>query len=182
MTGKRLLFILPTLIFLAAAIAFFIGLDKERKPSELPSQLLDKAAPQFTLAGVKGLSVPGFSTADLTSDKVTLVNFFASWCGPCRYEHPLLTELAALPTVRVLGIAYNDKPEKTKAFLDELGNPYAMVGADTQGRTALDFGITGVPETFVIDRQGVIRFRYVGPLNEVDIEKILLPLIAELGK
>lgn len=182
MWKRRLLLLLPTLIFGAAVLAFYFGLDRDRRPDELPSQLLDKAAPAFDLPALEGLQLPGLATADLASDGVTLVNFFASWCAPCRAEHPLLMELASQPGVRLVGIAYKDKAADSLAVLLELGNPFQRVGLDVTGRTAIDWGITGVPETFVLDKAGVIRFRFVGPLNAVDLEKKLAPVIAELLK
>ena len=111
----------------------------------------------------------------------SVVNIFASWCAPCRLEHPLLLRLARQDGVRVFGIAYKDKPEDSARFLAELGNPFRAVGVDREGRTGLDFGVYGVPETYVLDRDGRIRARYVGALTPAKIERDLLPLLQKLN-
>jgi cytochrome c biogenesis protein CcmG/thiol:disulfide interchange protein DsbE len=185
---RYLLYALPLVIFLGAGIAFWWALDTGRDPSRLPSALIDKPAPQFELPAVEGLAMPGLSTADLAgsgaesgaeSGTVTLVNFFASWCVPCKAEHPILVRLAAREGVRLVGVNYKDKPEDAVRFLEEMGNPYARVGADPQGRASLDWGLTGVPETFVIGPEGTIRYRHPGPINPPDVESLILPAIAE---
>lgn len=176
---RRLLFILPVLIFAAAAVAFWLGLSGERRPDSIPSVLLDKPAPAFDLPPVEGLEVPGLKTADLAG-QVTLLNVWASWCLPCKAEHPLLVELAREPGVRLVGINYKDKPADARAFLLGLGNPFAAIGADADGRAGIEWGISGVPETFVLDADGVVRFRWVGPLNRVDVQETILPLLREL--
>ena len=181
---RRLLFVLPVLIFAAAALAFWLGLTGERRPESIPSALLDKPAPAFDLPAVEGLGVPGLKTADLTSGdgpgQVTVPNLWASWCLPCKAEHPLLVELAQEPGVRLVGIDYKDKPADARAFLLGLGNPFALVGADADGRAGIEWGISGVPETFILDAEGIVRFRWVGPLNRVDLRDKILPLIRSL--
>jgi cytochrome c biogenesis protein CcmG/thiol:disulfide interchange protein DsbE len=113
---------------------------------------------------------------------VVVINFFASWCVPCRVEHPLLMRLASREKLALVGIAYKDKPEDSQRFLAGLGDPYARIAVDRAGRTGIDFGLYGVPETYVVDRAGHIRKRFVGPLTPEAIDRELLPLIRELGK
>ncbi|MDB5506987.1 MAG: Cytochrome c-type biosis protein CcmG/DsbE, thiol:disulfide oxidoreductase [Devosia sp.] len=169
---KYLLFALPLLILAGLVAVFATSLNRD--PSLVPSVLIDKPAPQFTLAAVDGLDVPGFDTAALKGE-VTVVNVFASWCIPCRDEHPLL--LALSDGVRLFGINQKDAPENAAKFLAELGNPYDAVGADTDNRVSIDWGVYGVPETFVVDANGVITYKHVGPLFPEAIETGLLPAI-----
>ncbi|PSC06765.1 DsbE family thiol:disulfide interchange protein [Alsobacter soli] len=159
---------LPLLVFAGLAALFFSQLDGSDK-SRLPSALIGKPAPAFALPGLEGLQregqpVPGLSTADLKG-RVTVVNVFASWCAPCREEHPLLLELAKTPGVRLVGINYKDQPENARRFLGALGNPYAAVGVDAAGRSAIDWGVYGVPESFVIAPDGTIAYKQVGPIS-----------------
>lgn len=182
MTLRRLLFILPVAIFLAAGIAFAFGLLGDRRPNEIPSALLDEPAPAFDLPPLEGAGVPGLATADLKGQGVTLVNVWASWCLPCKAEHPLLVQLAEREGVRLVGIDYKDKPADALAFLTQLGNPFAAIGADADGRAGIEWGISGVPETFVVDGEGVVRYRHVGALDPVTLEETLLPLIESLGE
>ncbi len=177
---RRLLFLLPLLAFAAIAGWFWLGLAPNRNPSAVPSVMIGKHIPQFDLPALASGS-PGLKSSELKG-RVTLISFFASWCVPCRAEHPLLFTLAEDKRIEIDGIAYNDKPEKTNAYLNELGNPYSQVVVDQSGRTAIDFGLTGVPETYLVDRDGVIRFHLAGPLSEDVIEGQLKPLIAELAK
>lgn len=178
MWRRRLLFMLPLALFGLVAAYFIAGLDPERNPAAVPSALIDQPAPAFQLAAlVEG--APGLSNADLGTD-VVLINFFASWCVPCRIEHPLLIELAHERNVPIYGIVYKDQPDAIKLWLGELGSPYAKVLVDPESRTAIDFGVYGVPETYVIDREGRIRFRFAGPLDEATVEQTLLPLIESL--
>ena len=138
--------------------------------------MIDKPAPQFTLPAVEGLTVEGFDTASL-SGEVTVVNVFASWCIPCRAEHPVLEALKLETGVRLFGINQKDAPENAAAFLAELGNPYDRIGADANGRTSIDWGVYGVPETFIVDAKGVIRFKHVGPLAIEDIASEIIPAL-----
>jgi len=169
------LLVLP-LVALVALIALF-ALNINRDPNLVRSVLIDKPAPQFSLPAVEGLDVPGFDTAKLRG-QVTVVNVFASWCIPCRDEHPLLVALKAQTGVALYGINQKDAPENAKAFLDELGNPYDAIGADSNGRVSIDWGVYGVPETFVVDAGGIIVFKHVGPLSFRSVEAELLPAIA----
>jgi cytochrome c biogenesis protein CcmG/thiol:disulfide interchange protein DsbE len=173
---RRLLFLAPVALF--AVLAGYFGLGLNRDPSLLPSALLDKPVPDFSLPALG--DKPGLATPDLAG-RVTLVNFFASWCAPCRVEHPLLMRLAAEGSVALYGIDYKDRPETANRLLAELGDPYRRIGVDGAGRTAIDFGVYGVPETYVIDQEGRIRYRHVGPLTPADYEAKILPLLKRLG-
>ncbi|WP_029031094.1 DsbE family thiol:disulfide interchange protein [Salinarimonas rosea] len=170
-TRIRVLFLLPVLIFAGLALVFLVGLFGD--PSRVPSVLIGRPAPQVSLPPLEGLSeagapIPGFSTADLAGTPerpVTIVNVWASWCGPCRIEHPVLMELSELPYLTIVGINYKDAPENARRFLGALGNPYDRVGVDASGRSAIDWGVYGVPETFVVDREGIVRYKHIGPIE-----------------
>ena len=172
------MYLLPVALFALLAIGFYGGLETDT--TVLPSALIDKPAPDFALPALSGTGETGFSTADLTG-KVSLVNVFASWCVPCRAEHPVLNALAKSTQVPIYGINYKDKPEAARAWIAELGNPYTRIGAD-DGRVGIEWGVYGVPETFVVDRQGRIRYKHVGPLTRDDLDRKILPLIAKLEK
>ena len=179
---RRALYLLPLLLFTLVAGYMLWGLASDRNPNFVPSAMIDKPAPAFELPPLDGLDRPGLATADLRNGEVALVNFFASWCLPCRVEHPLLMELAESESARIFGIAYRDKPEDARRWLGRFGNPYEQVGVDDRGRTSIDFGVSGVPETFVIDRQGRIRYQHIGPLMANDIEDKIVPLIEKLSE
>lgn len=155
--------LLPVAVFVLLAAIFWKGLS--RSPSELPSALIGRPVPEFTLAPIEGLGVPGFDSASLRTGQVTVVNVWASWCAPCRIEHPFLVMLAKRPDIRLFGINYKDDPENARRFLGTLGQPFAAVGSDEKGRAALDWGVYGVPETFIVDGAGVIRYKWIGPLS-----------------
>lgn len=160
---RRLLFILPAVLFLALAGAFWLVLSSGRDVSELPSVLLDRPVPEFDLPPIEGRPQSrGLKTADF--DGVAIVNVFASWCGPCLVEHPLITRLAD-EGYRVYGINQRDKPADANRWLDRHGDPYARIGADMDSRVSIDWGVTGVPETFLVDAEGRIREKIVGPLS-----------------
>jgi cytochrome c biogenesis protein CcmG/thiol:disulfide interchange protein DsbE len=178
MSLRRLLFLLPVLIFVGVGIGLAVGLTRD--PGTLPSALLDQPVPTFELPPIAGRDGRGFSSADLEG-QVSLVNVFASWCVPCRIEHPLLMALAE-DGVAIYGIDYKDPADKAAGWLAELGDPYRAIGADQHGRVAIDWGVYGVPETFVIDREGRIRHRHVGPLQPRDIEQTIRPLLTELAE
>lgn len=166
---RRLFVALPLVVFAALAGLFLVRLYAG-DPSALPSALIGKPVPTFTLPPLEGLrrdgaEVPGFGSADLKGG-VTVVNVWASWCAPCREEHPLLSRVAAMPGVRLVGINYKDEPENARRFLGSLGNPFAAVGADVKGRAAIDWGVYGVPESFVIAPNGTIAYKQIGPLTE----------------
>jgi cytochrome c biogenesis protein CcmG/thiol:disulfide interchange protein DsbE len=118
-----------------------------------------------------------FTRAELGQGRPVIINFWASWCAPCRIEHSTLESLAARNGVTLYGVAYKDDPEKSRAFLSELGNPFGKINQDREGRVAIDWGVTGVPETFVIDGKGVIRVHYAGPLNESLLQRLILPAL-----
>jgi cytochrome c biogenesis protein CcmG/thiol:disulfide interchange protein DsbE len=172
---------LPFLVFAALAGLFWYALHGG-DPSRLPSALIGRPVPEFALPPIEGLlaegkAVPGFASADLASGEPTIVNVFASWCVECQVEHPLLLALSREPGVRLFGIDYKDDADSARRFLGRYGNPYARVGADASGRTAIDFGVYGVPETYVISGDGKIAFRHVGPLTETIIKDKMLPLL-----
>lgn len=165
----RLLFLLPVLIFAALSAIFFLRLFSG-DPSRVPSALIGRPVPAFALAPLPGLAaggqpLPGLSDADLKGGQVTVVNIWASWCAPCRVEHPVLMDLMKDPSIRVVGINYKDNPENARRFLGQLGNPYAAVGVDPAGRAAIDWGVYGVPETFIVGPGGTIRHKHIGPLT-----------------
>jgi cytochrome c biogenesis protein CcmG/thiol:disulfide interchange protein DsbE len=180
--ARRALFLVPLLLFAVVTGYFLWGLISERDPGRVPSMMVEKPVPTFDLPPLDGLGLPGLASADLGNGQVAVVSFFASWCLPCRAEHPLLMKLAKEDGVRVFGIDFRDRPEDGRRWLGELGNPYQRVGDDSHGRTAIDFGASGVPETFVIDREGKIRHQHIGPLTADDIDHEILPLIEELSK
>jgi cytochrome c biogenesis protein CcmG, thiol:disulfide interchange protein DsbE len=189
---RRWVAFLPLILFGALVLVFVFRLFSG-DPSKLPSALIGKPVPVFSLPALDGLLrdgkvVPGFAQGDLaqgslTSEgKVILVNVFASWCAPCHQEHPLLMELAKDPRITLLGINYKDKPENARRFLGRLGNPYAAVGVDEDGRTAIDWGVYGVPETFLITRTGIIAFKHVGPITPDSLARSLEPAIQKALK
>ncbi|MEE8535518.1 MAG: DsbE family thiol:disulfide interchange protein [Kiloniellales bacterium] len=179
---RRWLFLLPVVVFAVVAGYFVWGLDPSRDPRAVPSALVNEPVPDFELPPIEGMDVPGLATADLGNGEVSLVNFFASWCIPCKYEHPLLMKLADDRAARIIGINYRDKPENARRWLTQLGNPYERIGADENGRVAIDWGLSGVPETFVIDRDGHIRYQQIGPITPQDLNRIILPMIEELSR
>jgi len=175
--GRRLLFLLPVLGFIGLAVVFALGLGHD--PTALKSAMIDKPAPDFTLPPILE-DRPGVARADL-GGKPVLVNFFASWCAPCRIEHATLAGLAA-SGVPIYGIAYKDKPQDARRFLADLGDPYQRIGLDLEGRTAIDFGVYGVPETYILDRDGRIRFRYAGALTDAVLKTEILPRLEALSR
>jgi len=173
---SRLSAYLPLLAFLGMVVIFAIGLTLD--PRKIPSPLIGKPVPVFDLPPVKGRNL-GLSSANLKGE-VALVNVFASWCTACREEHPLFMELKENRVVPVHGINYKDKPEDAEKWLNELGDPYTRTGADINGRVGIDWGVYGVPETFVIDRDGRIAYKHIGALTRDVLQKKIIPLISEL--
>ncbi|MCC9620701.1 DsbE family thiol:disulfide interchange protein [Thalassospira sp. MA62] len=170
--------IIPLVLFAVLAGFFLINIDKDA--SVVPSALIDKPAPDFNLPPLPGHEA-GLSRADLEKGQVSVLNVFASWCIPCRAEHPLIIRLSKEANVPVFGLNYKEKDPKDGAkWLDELGNPYSAVGMDLSGRTGIDFGVYGVPETFIIDGQGQIKYKHVGPVTVEVLENVLIPKIAEI--
>jgi cytochrome c biogenesis protein CcmG, thiol:disulfide interchange protein DsbE len=175
---RRVLALLPVVLFLVLAGYFALSLRPGYDPHALPSAMIDREAPAFDLAALSG---DGRLARDALRGKPVVINFFASWCVPCRQEHPLLMQLAKRGDVRLYGIAYKDKPADSNRLLSQFGDPYTVVGVDADGRTGLDFGVYGVPETYVIDASGHIRKRFVGPLTETAVKQELLPLLRQLA-
>ena len=172
----RFLVMLPIAIFAGLAAAFFWGLSNN--DDLLPSPLVSKSIPEFELPPVEERD-DGLSSADLRG-QVAIVNVWASWCVPCRVELPLLMELAQDGTVPIYGINYKDDADAALAFLDELGDPYSKIGADRSGRVAIDWGVYGLPETFVIDAEGRIAHKHVGPFDRRMLEEDILPVVRRL--
>lgn len=172
------LMLLPPAIFAGLAVMFVLGMNRE-DPDALPSTLKGRAAPAVVVTPLADL--PVFSDADLRSGEVKLVNFWASWCAPCRAEHPNLERLKD-EGITIYGVNYKDKPDAALRFLNELGNPFAAIGADDSGRMGIDWGLYGVPETFVIDRAGKVILRFAGPITERTLESDIYPAIAAAGQ
>jgi cytochrome c biogenesis protein CcmG/thiol:disulfide interchange protein DsbE len=172
---KRLLAIAPVVAFVLLLVGFMVGL--QRDPSILPSALIDKPLPAFDLPAVRTNDV-GLKTADLKGEPM-LLNVWGSWCGACRIEHPVLMRLKDEGVV-IQGIDWKDPPGKGEAWLQQFGDPFTRVGADEPGRTIIDLGVTGAPETFVVDRQGRVRYRHVGPVTPDIWEETIGPLLQRL--
>lgn len=164
----------PLLVFIAIAALLAIGLTLN--PREVPSPLIGKPVPAFSLPPVLGRTL-GLSDKDLKGE-VSVVNVFASWCIPCRQEHPLIQRLAKV--VPVHGLNYKDRPEDAARWLEELGDPYTRTGADLDGRVGIDWGVYGVPETFIIDRDGRIAYKQIGPITPPILEEKILPVVRRL--
>ena len=181
---RRLIVLAPLLVFGAMAAMFAFALTKG-DPSKLPSALIGKPAPPLALSAIEGLqdgarAIPLLTQEILVQGDVTVVNFWASWCGPCVEEHPYLIELARIPSVRVVGVNYKDLGANARRFLGRYGNPYAAIGADTTGRTAIEWGVYGMPETFILDGKGRIVFKHVGQITPAALRSNLLPTIQRL--
>lgn len=172
------LMLLPPLIFFGLVGLFIIGMQRD-DPDALPSALEGQPAPSVALQLLGALD--GFDDATLRTDGVKLVNFWASWCAPCRVEHPNLQTLAD-EGLAIYGVNYKDDPENALGFLEELGNPYTAVGADFTGRMALNWGLYGVPETYVLDREGTIVLRFAGPITQRIMESTIRPAIEAAAK
>ena len=178
MAKVRVLFLIPPALFLALAAMFLWGMNRDN-PDALPTALAGREAPPVALTQL-GPDAP-FTDATLRDGKVKLVNFWASWCAPCRVEHPNLDALAA-EGVAIYGVNYKDKPGAALGFLAELGNPYAAIGADEAGRMGIEWGLYGVPETFVIDGEGRVVTRFAGPVTERALESDIRPALAEAAE
>ncbi len=174
--SRRLLFLLPLLLFLALSAVFLMQLFSGKDTSLVPSALIGRPAPQTDLPPLEGMNLPGLSS-EAFSGRVTLVNVWGSWCLPCRQEHPLLMQLATDERVVIAGLNYKDKPENARRFLGDLGNPYDAIGVDQNGRAAIDWGVYGVPETFLVGPDGTIRYKHVGPFTPESIRESLMPEI-----
>ena len=173
---KKLFLLAPLGAFVAIAIVFFMGLSKD--PSYLPSMLIDQPVPVFELKS-EILETAALSTETLMGE-VTLLNVFGSWCASCVIEHPVLMEIAASGTVKIHGLNWRDEPRDAAAWLSRFGNPYTTIGHDQRGRVAIDFGVTGAPETFIIDQNGRIRHKHIGVITREHWNNVLLPLVEDL--
>ena len=175
---RRLAFILPVLLFLLVSAA--LGLGLRRDPSILPSMLIDRPIPAFDLPGLTPEDTVGLASSDFAGEPV-LLNVFASWCVACVIEHPMLLRLQA-QGVTIHGLDWKDEPAAGAEWLAQRGNPYSLIGSDPLGRTGIDFGVTGAPETFVIDGRGRVRYRHVGPITPQVSTATLEPLMARLER
>jgi cytochrome c biogenesis protein CcmG/thiol:disulfide interchange protein DsbE len=173
--GFNKLAFVPLILFAALAGVFAFQLTSGKDTSELPSALIGKPAPATSLPPLDS-ALPGINSLSFQG-RVSVLNVFASWCVPCREEHPVLMELAKDKRFTLSGLNYKDKPDQASRFLGDLGNPYAEIGADVSGRAGIDWGVYGVPETYVIGKDGMIRFKLVGPLGADTMESVLLPEI-----
>ena len=172
----NLKYIIPAVVFAGVAATLAVGLTL--KPGDLPSMMINQQVPEFDLPPLLDRE-RGLATADLTGE-VRLVNFFASWCYACRIEHPILTRITEDGIVPVYGINYKDQPEDAKAWLDRFGDPYSRSGADIPGRVGIEWGVYGLPETFIVDRASRIVYRHIGPISAADFEECILPVVERL--
>ncbi len=178
--NKRLVFVLPLLVFLVLAGYFAVGLTKD--PKKLPNMLAGKPVPQFALKPIKDRDDKGFASTDLKG-QVALVNVFGSWCVACVQEHPYLMQIKAAGDVPIHGIDWREvNPKAGPAWLRKNGDPYTLIGDDPNSRAAIAFGVSGAPETFLVDTQGVVRYKVVGPINDDLWTTILKPLIDKLRR
>ena len=175
---RRVLYLLPAVLLGVLLYRFAEPLLRGDDPSRIASVLIGKKVPSFALPGLDGAAGPN---SEGLKGQPTLINFFASWCTPCRAEHPVLQALAATKRVPIYGINYKDKGDAALSWIGALGNPYTRIGAD-DGRVGIDWGVYGVPETFIVDRAGRIRYKHVGPLTQADLDRTILPLVARLEK
>ena len=161
---NKKIFLIPGVLFFLLISVFFYLLLIDRNPSELPSMLINKEAPQFKAESL-------FNEKTIISntefgEEIVLVNFFATWCLPCRAEHPFIKKLSNEPGIKLIGINYKDKNEIAKKWLNEMGNPYSKVGVDKNGSIAIDWGLYGIPETYVVDKNGIVQYKYIGPITK----------------
>lgn len=173
---NRLFLFLPLIVFVLLAAYFSVGLRHD--PARIPSVLIDKPLPEFSLPAIEGRNA-GFETGDVIGN-VALVNVFASWCIPCAIEHPVLTNIRTREGIILGGINWKEKPGDGAAWLKRMGDPYDFIGDDADGRVAIDFGVTGAPETFIVDHRGNIRFKHVGPITEQIWREDLKPIVDQL--
>tara|TARA_Y100000590_G_C15436562_1_gene907216 strand:- start:35 stop:565 length:531 start_codon:yes stop_codon:yes gene_type:complete len=171
---KKQLFIIPLILFLLIFLTFFYLLSIERNPSEIPSNLLNKKIPEFETKSL--LKNNNFVSSEEFGNEIILVNFFATWCKPCRDEHVYIKRFSNKNGIRVVGINYKDDAKKTIKWLKELGNPYSDIPLDKNGRIAIDWGVYGIPETFIVDSNGIIKYRHIGPITKKTYKKISLKI------
>ena len=176
---NRLVYLIPVVVFAGIVAFFFAGL-REREtvaPNDLPSVLIGKSAPITPLPPLDA-HAKGFTPADLHSGHVTVMNVFASWCAPCREEAPTLRVLSQMKGVVLYGMVQKDTPQKVRAFLADVGNPYSRIDLDTDGRASIEWGVYGLPETFIVDPRGIVRLRYAGAITPDVLTSVILPAIA----
>jgi cytochrome c biogenesis protein CcmG/thiol:disulfide interchange protein DsbE len=174
----RTIYVAPVAIFAALTVVLAWGLTRD--PSAIPTPLIGKPVPQFALPPVKGRAL-GLASADLVGQP-SLVNVFASWCVECQVEHPLIMQMKSRGVAVIHGLNYKDRPDDAARWLNTLGDPYTRTGADLDGRVAIDWGVYGVPETFVIDADGRVAFKHIGPLTAEVVERTIIPLIDNLRR
>ncbi len=177
--------LLPVTLFGALVLVFFIGLTEGDTFKKLPSVLIGKPAPMLDMEPVENLvingkQVPSFKGEDLRDGKVTVVNFWASWCVPCRQEHPQMITLGKMPGIKLFGINYKNDPADAAQFLRQLGSPYAAIGSDFRGRAGIEWGVVGLPETYIVDGKGVIRYKFIGPISKKALEEGFMPKLREI--
>lgn len=170
------------IVFFAALAGLFTYSLQTGDPSRLPSVLINKPSPEFDLPKLDGLmrngrQLPGIKTPDLKAGKVHVLNFWASWCTGCREEHPVLEAFHKMKIAPLVGIDYKDAPSNALRFLGQYGNPYDIVGVDRKGRTGIDWGVYGIPETFIVDGEGIVRYKHIGPISPRDLKEIIIPEI-----
>ncbi|MFK5979382.1 MAG: DsbE family thiol:disulfide interchange protein [Rhizobiaceae bacterium] len=178
---SKLIAALPLIIFIVLAAIFFKQLMSDGDKSAIPSALIGKQAPTFELAALEGLNksgevIPGFSS-ELFKGKVSIVNVWASWCVPCRQEHPIIKQLGEDQRFQLFGLNYKDKPKNALRFLGQLGNPYERVGVDPNGKVSIDWGVYGIPETFIVGKNGAILHKHVGPLSPEILKTTFMPMV-----
>ena len=178
---RAVLALLPLIVFIAVAAIFFRQLGSGKDISEIPSALIGTMAPALSLPPLEGANVPALTDAAIRG-RLTLVNVFASWCVPCRQEHPLMKELAKDNRIQIVGINYKDRAENALRFLGELGNPYAAIGVDPNGKAAIDWGVYGIPESYLVAADGTILYKRVGPFDEKSVREGLFPAIEKALK
>ena len=182
MNRRAIIVFLPLIIFAGLAALFFMRLGSG-DPSRIPSALIGREAPLTSLPALEGLTRNGAAVDGITNDtfkgKVTVLNVWASWCVPCHDEIPFLAQLAKDKRIQLIGINYKDRPDNARRFLNRYGNPFVANGVDTNGRSAIDWGVYGVPETFVVGRDGRIAYKLVGPIGADNLARVLEPEIAK---
>ncbi len=177
---KRWAWALPLIVFLGLGGLFWVALGGGN-PHNLPSALIGKPVPTFDLPPIKGLADDkSFGSSDLATGTPTIVNVWASWCVPCREEYPILLQLAKRPGIRLFGINYKDNPDDARQFIGSFGNPFQRLGADRSGGVSLNWGVYGVPETYIVSGKGIITYRHIGPLTQAAVQQEILPRLAKL--
>ena len=161
---KKQLLIFPSIIFFFILLVFFYLLIIDRDPTELPSVLIEKKVPRFEAESL--LDDKKFISTEEFGNKTVIVNFFATWCKPCREEHPYIKRLSNTNGIKIIGINYKDNPQRTIKWLKELGNPYSNIAIDSNGQIGIDWGVYGIPETFIVNAEGIIKYRHVGPITK----------------